>query len=93
MFETAFALGVVFACVAMLVRLWIGPARRDRLDATLQSAWRGMVKRVHALRHRGAARAAAKRAADEALERARAGVHRDGNVIRPESFRSPRKPH
>ena len=93
MFETAYAIVIVVACLAMLVRLAIGPTRRMRLDVALRSAWQSLSRRVHALWHWRAARAAAKRAADEALQRARAGVHRDGKVIRPESFRSPRKPH
>ena len=93
MVETAFAIVVVAACAAMLIRLAIGPARRWRLDAWLHASWRSGARRVHALWHWRAARAAAKRAADEALQRARAGLHHDGNVIRPKSFRSPRKPH
>ena len=93
MFETTYAIVIVAACLAMLVRLAIGPQRRMQLDATLLDAWRSCARRVRALWHWRGARAAAKRAADEALQRARAGVHRDGNVIRPESFRTPRKPH
>ena len=93
MFETAYAIVIVVACLVMLVRLAIGPTRRMRIDAALLAMWRSMSRRVHALWHWRASRAAAKRAADEALQRARAGVHRDGKVIRPESFRSPRKPH
>ncbi|MEO6409938.1 MAG: hypothetical protein ABIO45_14450 [Burkholderiaceae bacterium] len=93
MFETAYAIVIVAVCLAMLVRLTIGPIRRMRLDAALLAMWRSMARRVYALWHWRASRAAAKRAADEVLQRARAGVHRDGNVIRPESFRSRRKPH
>ena len=93
MVETAFAIVIVAACAAMLIRLAIGPARRWWLDAWLLARWRSGTRRMHALWHWRTARAAAKRAADEALQRARTGVHRDGNVIRPKSFRSPRKPH
>ena len=93
MFETAYAILIVAACVAMLIRLAIGPTRCTQLDAVLGAAWHGMARRAHALWHWRASRAAARRAADEALQRARAGLHRNGNVIRPESFRSPRKPH
>ena len=35
----------------------------------------------------------AAREAEEAIRRAQRKVKRDGNVIRPDSFKGPRKPH
>ena len=81
MFETAYAIVIVVACLAMLGRLAIGVSRRERLDGWLHATWRSFARRVYVMWHWRAARAAARRAADEALQRARAGVHRDGNVI------------
>jgi thiamine biosynthesis lipoprotein ApbE len=77
---------VVFAvCIAMLLRLVIGARRRQRLDAALQRATRAARALVGSVRHR---RDAA-RAADEAIERARRRVDREGNVYTPKSFRKP----
>ena len=38
-------------------------------------------------------RQTAAREAEEAIRRAQRKVRRDGNVIRPDSFKGPRKPH
>jgi hypothetical protein len=38
-------------------------------------------------------RRTAAREAEEAIRRAQSKVRRDGNVIRPDSFKGPRKPH
>ena len=38
-------------------------------------------------------RQTAAREAEEAIRRAQHKVRRDGNVIRPDSFKGPRKPH
>jgi hypothetical protein len=35
----------------------------------------------------------AAREAEQAIRRAQRNVQRDGNVIRPDSFKGPRKPH
>jgi len=46
------------------------------------------------LRHGRRHRAAAERLARDAIERARkTNVERDGNVIKPDAFKGPRKPH
>lgn len=93
MLESVPAALVVLACAVMLLRLGLGERRRWRFDAAWRHAWAVVSKAVQRAWHWRASRAAARRAAEEALRRARDGVHRDGNVIRPTSFRGPRKPH
>jgi hypothetical protein len=86
--------GIVLAvCAVLLLRLALPPGQRQRLDA----AWR---RGVVGSRHWGrrvwfwrAHRQSAAREADEAIRRAQRKVRRDGNVIRPDSFKGPRKPH
>jgi hypothetical protein len=89
--------GVVLAlCMAMLLRLCLGERRRERVDAAL----RGFGLRLQRLalgarqwRRWRQTRAAAAREAEAAILRARRRSQREGNVIRPDSFRKPRKPH
>ncbi len=101
MAEQILAALVVLVCAAALVRLCLGERRRQRLDFALRSAWqrlRSQTRRVW--RHRRTRRQAG-REAEEAIRRARgksnghAREARNGedNVIRPESFKRPRKPH
>lgn len=88
--------GVVLAtCVVLVVRLLLGPRQQRRFDAWVQATWFGFVARVQRLRHWRSDRAAAKKAAAEAIERAarRANGHWDGNVHRSDSFKGPKKPH
>lgn len=88
MFQTILA-GVVLAiCVVLLVRLMVGVRRRLQFDFAMQRMW-------FALRRGGLTAwrwPSARRAARDAIERAKAGEW-DGNVYRPKSFRRPRKPH
>lgn len=80
-------------CVLLLLRMALPEGPRRRLDA----AWRGVLqggrhlgRRVwHGRRHRQ--RAA--REAEDAIRRAQRGARRDGNVVRPESFKGPDEPH
>lgn len=83
----------VALCAVLLLRLCVGARLRQRFDAVMRRNW--YVCRRSALRvwHWRASRREAARAADEAIERARRGVERDGNVYKPKSFRGPRKPH
>jgi len=93
MVEKVIAILVLAACAVLLARLLAGPARRRRFDAALLRIWeRWRGSATNALR-RPAVRRDAARAADAAIRRAREGVRRDGNVIRPPGFRRPRKPH
>ena len=93
MTETLLAGLAVAVCAVLLVRLCLGVRLRVRFDAAMRRAW--VACRLAALRiwHWRASRRRAARAADEAIERARRGVERDGNVYKPKSFRGPRKPH
>jgi hypothetical protein len=95
--EKTFAAIVLLMCVALLVRLGLGARRRQRLDAGLRRGaliCRLVLLRIwHVLRYRRAAANEAEAAIRRARER---GQHKDDNVIRPESFKSnkkPRKPH
>jgi len=101
MLETLAAGAIVLACVALLVRQFIGEARRDRLDAALerfatstQRAARLLQLRVmQGVRWPGAHRAA-RREAQEAIRRARGDARRstDDPVRRKSSARA-RKLH
>ena len=93
MSETLLAGLAVAVCAVLLVRLCLGVRLRVRFDAAMRRAW--VACRLAALRiwHWRASRRSAARAADEAIERARRGVERDGNVYKPKLFRGPRKPH
>ena len=93
MIETVFAILTVGACCLLLLRLGIGERRRARWDATCSRGWRALRTRSLALWHWRSTRREAARATEAALQRARQGVHSDGNVIRPDAFRAPRKPH
>ena len=99
MLEKSFAVLVAAVCLMLLVRLVMPERYRWRLDAAVQRGWRAF--RAWALRvwRWRSSRKEAARIAEEAIRRARNGVERDGNVLRPKSFRQPRdsreprKPH
>jgi len=93
MIEKLFAGFVAAACLVLLLRLAVGARRRQRLDAVARRAWGTGRRRVLWVWHWRARRSAARRAAEEAIARARRDVQREGNVYRPKSFRDPRKPH
>ena len=94
MVEKIFAAMVLGVCALLLVRLMLGERRRYRLDAALRSvastAQRAARSAQSAWRW-GSARRASKKAAIEAIRRARnsASVTREGNVYKPKSFRKP----
>ena len=95
-----FAAVVVLVCVALLVRMCLPPRRRAALDATLRrlpGRVRALARAVWHLRHWRQSRSRrddAARLAEEAIQRARrTRADKDGNVIRPEAFKGPRKPH
>lgn len=86
---------VALVCLMFLVRLVLSPARQARFDARLRRAWQGLKQAVHGVRHWQDTRRRQQRAQDqaakvaqEAINRARRGVERDGNVIRPKAFKS-----
>ena len=85
---------VVALCVLMLGRMMLPARWRARLDQGLKQAPKVLRRRWLALRHGRRRRAVAKRLARDAIERARkTPVERDGNVIKPDAFKGPRKPH
>jgi len=85
---------VVAVCVVMLVRLMLPARGRARFDQRLKQVPQVLSRRWHSLRHGRQRRVAAERLAKDAIERARkANVERDGNVIKPDAFKGPRKPH
>jgi hypothetical protein len=94
MIEAVFAGATLAVCVVLLMRLMFGQRRRQRFDAAVRRAWVACRRfALRTVRWRSSRREAAA-AADDAIRRARgAPVERDGNVIRPRSFRGPRKPH
>ena len=93
MVEMVFAGITLAVCVVLLLRLMLGQRRRQRFDAAVRRAWAGCRRSaLRTFRWRSSRREAAA-AADDAIRRARGTVQRDGNVIRPSSFRGPRKPH
>ena len=94
MVEKSFAALVALVCLVMLARLFMPERYRWRLDAWARDVWRALrtgVQRVWQVRHWHSSRKQAERMADEAIHRARHGVERDGNVLRPRSFGQTRK--
>jgi hypothetical protein len=80
-------------CVALLLRMALPERHQQRVDAQ----WNLLVYRTRLLAHRAwfwiRHRKRAAREAEEAIQRAQRKVERDGNVIRPDGFKGPRKPH
>ena len=93
MIELVFAGIALVVCVALLLRMALPERQRRRVDAE----WNLLVHRGRLLAHRlwfwRAHRRSAAREAEDAIRRAQRKVQRDGNVIRPDSFKGPRKPH
>jgi hypothetical protein len=86
--------GIVLAvCATLLLRLALPERLRWRIDA----AWQRLVDGVRASARRlwfwRRHRKTAAREAEEAIRRAQRKLRRDGNVIHPDSFKGPRKPH
>ena len=85
--EKIFAALIVAACAIGLVRLMLGERRRYRFDRTVVRWARTTRSRMEGLFTWNADRRRARRAADEAIRRAREGGEWDGNVYRPKSFK------
>jgi hypothetical protein len=91
--EKVFAGIALAVCAVLLLRMVLPQRQRWRLDAAWQQAVqasRRLARRVWFWRSH---RQTAAREAEEAIRRAQRNVKRDGNVIRPDSFKGPRKPH
>jgi hypothetical protein len=93
MIEKFPALLLAVACLALLVRLFLPARQRHRVDSAARRVGHGVQGAVLRLWRWPGSRRNASRMADDAIRRARGDVARDGNVYRPKSFRSPRKPH
>lgn len=99
--ERMLAATVLALCLAGLLRLCLPPAWAARVDARLRHARTWLARpwrRWQARRPSGRADAApdadaARREAQAAIQRARTAARREGNVIHPERFRRPRRPH
>ncbi|NBD19205.1 hypothetical protein GTZ97_00780 [Aquabacterium fontiphilum] len=98
-FEQALAVLVAAVCVALLVRLVLGPQRRARLDRAFERLWVRTVQRLRAMRYWRSSRNQAQQVLHDAMQRARqqpsdAGrprVQREGNVYTPDRFKGPVK--
>ncbi len=92
--ERTFAVAIGLACVVLLARQFIGASRRRRLDGALRRGARAVRAFALGFFRWPRARRMARRQAEEAIRRARAREgERDGNVVRPDSLRKPRKLH
>jgi hypothetical protein len=93
MIEKFFAGITLLVCAALLLRMVLPPARQARWDAFWRRRWHALQQLGPTLRGwwwRARSGRDARRAAADAIERARRGkptATRDGNVIRPSSFR------
>jgi hypothetical protein len=92
MVEKTFAIVMVALCGIFIVREMIGERRRYRLDAAAIRVWQACRRMGLRFYRWPSSRKKAADTAQEAIRRARTRVERDGNVIRPESFRGPRDP-
>jgi len=93
MIEQVLAAVVLLVSVGLLLRLLLPTARRRRVDAIGRRAWlRGRLAARRLWFWRRHQRHAA-READEVIRRARRHAEQDGNVVRPDAFKGPRKPH
>ncbi|MFM9916483.1 MAG: hypothetical protein ACKVOX_11795 [Rhizobacter sp.] len=101
LFEQLLAGLTATVCAVLLVRLCLGNARQRRFDNAARSMGRKLREGARQVWRAPAARRAAAREAQSAIERARNGrapLGADdgdwqGNVYTPKSFRKPRKPH
>jgi hypothetical protein len=84
---------VLAACAALLLRMVLPERLRWRIDAAWQRLLHGGRAAARRLWFWRSRRRAAAREAEEAIRRAQRKGRRDGNVIHPDSFKGPRKPH
>jgi hypothetical protein len=80
-------------CIVLLVRMMLGQTLRRRADRIGAAAWNMLRARARYLWHWRESRRRAEREAEQAIQRARRRLEREGNVYRPDAFQEPRKPH
>lgn len=83
----------LIVCLVLLVRMFLGERSRRRMDRLGGATWAWMRSRASYLWHWRDSRRRAAREAEEAIQRARRRIEREGNVYRPDAFQEPRKPH
>lgn len=100
MLEAIAAAVGLLVCVALLLHMALPARQRHRIDAALRRAWhagperlRQRLRRVRRGRDERQKAAQAAAQADELIRRARRDAKRDSNVIHPDAFKRPRKPH
>jgi len=94
--DKLFSIFVAAVCIVMLVRMVLGDQRRARMDRVFTQAWFAVRRRALRLwtwRSRRQSAAQAKQVAEEVINRVRHRVEKEGNVLTPEAFKGPRKPH
>ena len=88
MIEKIFAALVVAICAVMLLRLALGPVRRQHFDRFFVRSWNTIRAWAIALWRWPRSRRQAQQLADDAIRRAREGTW-DGNVYTPDQFKKP----
>jgi Tfp pilus assembly protein PilX len=91
MLEKIFAGIALVVCLALLLRMGLRQHQQQRVDAAAQRMADGSRRLAHRLWFWRAHRQHAAREAEEAIRRAQRKVRRDGNVVRPDSFKGPPK--
>lgn len=94
--DKLFSIFVAAVCVVMLIRMALGDQRRARFDRVFTKLWSGMERQAVFIwnwRRRRQSRAKAKQVAQDVIQRVRHRVDKEGNVLTPDAFKEPRKPH
>lgn len=94
--DKLFSIFVAAVCVVMLIRMALGDQRRARFDRVFTTLWLGIERQAVFIWHwrrRRQSRAKAKQVAQDVIQRVRHRVEKEGNVLTPDAFKEPRKPH
>lgn len=94
--DKLFSIFVAAVCVVMLIRLALGDTRRARFDRTFLQTWARVRRQSLAIWHwrrKRRSAAEARQVAQEVINRVRHRVEKEGNVLTPDAFKEPRKPH
>lgn len=94
--DKLFSIFVAAVCVVMLIRLALGDTRRARFDRAFLQTWARVRRQSLAIWHwrrKRRSAAEARQVAQEVINRVRHRVEKEGNVLTPDAFKEPRKPH